>query len=238
MEEKMIIQSKRSYIKALKMIICILLIIEIIGLLLVFVISPLMYNDEHEFYVNHQKKYITYLGDYQYVHDDYTYLDSNYEEEWSRKWNMAYHTQLAGYIVCGIGGLSLFFLLFLWAIAKMEINVTDKRVYGKARFGKRVDLPLDSISAVATGILKGISVASSSGKIHFTGISNNKEIHEAISNLLIERQGKEKPVATTTIKQEIPQSKADELKKFKELLDSGVITQEEFDAKKKQLLGL
>lgn len=33
-------------------------------------------------------------------------------------------------------------------------------------------------------------------------------------------------------------SPADELKKFKELLDMGVITQEEFDAKKKQLLGL
>lgn len=33
-------------------------------------------------------------------------------------------------------------------------------------------------------------------------------------------------------------SNADELKKYKELLDSGVITQEEFDAKKKQLLGL
>ena len=33
-------------------------------------------------------------------------------------------------------------------------------------------------------------------------------------------------------------SSADELKKFKDLLDSGVITQEEFDAKKKQLLGL
>ena len=33
-------------------------------------------------------------------------------------------------------------------------------------------------------------------------------------------------------------SSADELKKFKELLDSGVISQEEFDAKKKQLLGL
>lgn len=30
----------------------------------------------------------------------------------------------------------------------------------------------------------------------------------------------------------------DELKKYKELLDSGVITQEEFDAKKKQLLGM
>lgn len=33
-------------------------------------------------------------------------------------------------------------------------------------------------------------------------------------------------------------SSADELKKFKELLDMGVISREEFDAKKKQLLGL
>lgn len=33
-------------------------------------------------------------------------------------------------------------------------------------------------------------------------------------------------------------SVADELKKFKELLDGGVISQEEFEAKKKQLLGV
>lgn len=33
-------------------------------------------------------------------------------------------------------------------------------------------------------------------------------------------------------------SPADELKKFKELLEAGTITQEEFDAKKKQLLGI
>ncbi len=33
-------------------------------------------------------------------------------------------------------------------------------------------------------------------------------------------------------------SPADELKKFKELLDEGIITQEEFDIKKTQLLGL
>ena len=36
----------------------------------------------------------------------------------------------------------------------------------------------------------------------------------------------------------VPVSAADELKKFKELLDMGAISQEEFDAKKKQLLGL
>ena len=33
-------------------------------------------------------------------------------------------------------------------------------------------------------------------------------------------------------------SSADELKKYKELLDEGIITQTEFDAKKKQLLNL
>lgn len=37
------------------------------------------------------------------------------------------------------------------------------------------------------------------------------------------------------IKQE--STKADELKKYKDLLDSGAITQEEYDAKKKELLG-
>ena len=42
----------------------------------------------------------------------------------------------------------------------------------------------------------------------------------------------------TTIKQETVQSCADEIAKFKALLDEGAITQEEFDAKKKQLLGL
>lgn len=35
-----------------------------------------------------------------------------------------------------------------------------------------------------------------------------------------------------------PVSSADELKGYKELLDMGAITQAEFDAKKKQLLGL
>jgi hypothetical protein len=42
---------------------------------------------------------------------------------------------------------------------------------------------------------------------------------------------------TNTVSQEQPQT-TDEIKKYKELLDEGIITQEEFDAKKKQLLGL
>ena len=45
----------------------------------------------------------------------------------------------------------------------------------------------------------------------------------------------------TEIKESVNQNADDpyeELKKTKELLDMGIITQEEFDAKKKQLLGL
>lgn len=44
-----------------------------------------------------------------------------------------------------------------------------------------------------------------------------------------------KNVSASIVQQVSP---ADELKKYKELLDMGVITQAEFDAKKKQLLGL
>lgn len=57
-------------------------------------------------------------------------------------------------------------------------------------------------------------------------------IMEIIENY---RESKKEGQNTTVVMQT---SAADELKKFKELLDMGVITQEEFDAKKKQLLGL
>ena len=46
----------------------------------------------------------------------------------------------------------------------------------------------------------------------------------------------ENAVGDTTVIQQV--SAADEIKKFKGLLDEGIITQEEFDAKKKELLGL
>lgn len=44
--------------------------------------------------------------------------------------------------------------------------------------------------------------------------------------------------AQQNVSNQQPVSAADELKKFKELLDMGIITQEEFNAKKKELLGL
>lgn len=114
--------------------------------------------------------------------------------------------------------------------SKIAITITNKRVYGVSVFRKRVDLPMDSISAVGTGIFSSLVVTTASGAIKFVMLENRDDLHKTLSNLLVERQGK-----SITIE---PNSDADELKKYKTLLDNGAITQEEYDAKKKQLLGL
>lgn len=121
-------------------------------------------------------------------------------------------------------------LIIYFMYNKIEINVTTKRVYGIAPFNKRVDLPLDMISAVSTCIFKGIAVSTSSGVIRFRFIKNNFEIHSEISKLLNNRQD------TNGFKKPSNTSAADEIKKYKELLDNGAITQEEYDKKKKELL--
>ena len=133
----------------------------------------------------------------------------------------------------GLIGLGLICLIIYAWLYSYELTVTDKRIYGKTAFGIRVDLPADSISAIGTSWLKSIVVATSSGKISFLLIKNRDEIHKSVSNLIINRQNRSTADSSPT-----PTINTDELKKYKELLDMGVITQEEFDAKKKQLLGL
>lgn len=128
--------------------------------------------------------------------------------------------------------------IVFFGTARCSMTITDKRVFGKAAFGKRVDLPMDSVSAVATSALKGLAVATSSGRISFFDIANQEEMHKILSDLLIERQDKQKNVVSAPMSHAESSSSADELKKYKDLLDSGVISQEEFDEKKKQLLGL
>ncbi len=137
-------------------------------------------------------------------------------------------------------GVALIPFIVLWILKLLvatELVVTDKRVYGAVAFGKRVDLPLDSITAIALTVklFQGISISTSSGRITFYFIETPEKFHKEINDLIIERQSKN---TTTIIEKSSTQSSADELRKYKDLLDSGVITQEEFDAKKKQLLGL
>lgn len=138
------------------------------------------------------------------------------------------------------GWLMIFGIIFtivvsivIFALSSCKMVVTDKRVYGKATFGQRVDLPLDMISAASTGLFKSVGVSTASGRITFWILGNQNELYSAITTLLLERQQSKIHNSHETIT-----SYADELKKYKELLDDGVITQDEFDAKKNRLLDL
>ena len=64
------------------------------------------------------------------------------------------------------------------------------------------------------------------------GLKAAEEVNSVLPNALQELKNKSKETVTPVT------SAADEILKFKSLLDMGAITQEEFDAKKKQLLGL
>ena len=76
---------------------------------------------------------------------------------------------------------------------------------------------------------------SGENSIQFSGKQRNEEA-EIIVAYIKNRIEEIKNAPAGGVVQQL--SPADELKKHKELLDMGVITQEEFDLKKKQLLGL
>jgi len=65
-----------------------------------------------------------------------------------------------------------------------------------------------------------------------------KELCMEIKAAMVKYQEEASKHESTTTTVQAALSLAEEIKKFKELLDMGIITQEEFDAKKKQLLGL
>lgn len=128
------------------------------------------------------------------------------------------------FIICLVAGTFFFIMM-----RSCEITITDKRVYGKTKFGMRVDLPNDKISSVGTVFPKGISVATSSGKVVFWMLKNQEKVFDVLSGIIKERQYK-----GDTLKKD----NFDEIKKYQELLKDGTITQEEFDKKKKELLDL
>ncbi len=113
-----------------------------------------------------------------------------------------------------------------------ELTITESRVIGKLK-NNRVDLPINQISAIGTLAFNGISINTSSGKIEFPYLINREEVYNCLSEL-IRRQNQPSNVIST----QAVGTASEQLIELKKLLDSGIITEEEFDAKKKQLLGL
>ena len=170
-------------------------------------------------------------------------------DEYGTKEEYIFEHFYAGYYTCHesgaysiipLGVFSLVAVIIYCGMRGYSLTVTDKRIYGNTWLGKRVDLPVDSISAIsAVSVFKGIAVATASGKIQFLLVKNADKVYEELNNLLVKRQIPRSVQAQgEIINSETDFSNINELKKYKELLDAEIITQEEFDAKKKQLLDL
>lgn len=139
------------------------------------------------------------------------------------------------YFVSPIMSIIGIILYCMWS--SVSITVTNKRVYGKAFWGSRVDIPLDSISAVGTvGLINGIIVSSSSGKISFAYISNSEAIHSTISKLLNERQRSNTKINEIVTEDNNISSDMDRLREYKKLLDDGIISTDDFEKKKAEIL--
>ena len=244
MEEKVIIQGEKCNVKRIALCVVIVSLIAAIGVICygisTYDVSVRMYNNHQhnsscQVYSSYYSDYSDYLWDSIIPECTYSYYSSG--EEYATAMFMK-NEFIFALTIFGFGaflGVVLFLMLKYYTI-----TVTDKRIYGKLAFGKRVDIPIDFVTSVAKiQGLKGITILASSKKRKFLLIKNVNEIYNEINNLLIERQKKQYSVvvANPTNTQTINNS-PDDLIKLKELLDKGIITQEEFDAKKKQILGL
>lgn len=118
---------------------------------------------------------------------------------------------------------------------KCEITVTNEAISGKLPHGKAVHIPLNQITAINRSSFNGVSITSIGNVSNFHCIENREEVMKAISYLLANPQ---QSSAQPTKSASANGSEAEQLKRLKDLLDSGVLTQEEFDTKKKQILGL
>lgn len=144
-------------------------------------------------------------------------------------------------IVFGLWG-AIFFVLFplLFGISgknlKRELVITDQKI--SITLGKEtLDFPIETITSYG---FRGqhLDLQAPPRKITAESLKNFEEISTVLNKLFNERKNsvvhnvQPAPVVINN------SSNADEIKKYKELLDMGAITQEEFDQKKKELLNL
>ena len=90
-----------------------------------------------------------------------------------------------------IFGFVILYFVELFILKSMfksgEIIVTNKRII-KDNYKNRIDIPLDSITRIQMFDFKGISIVTQTGTIETYFITNQKDIYDSISNLLVERQ--------------------------------------------------
>lgn len=132
--------------------------------------------------------------------------------------------------------LLLFIMLLIGSILyiadkKAELVIYENEIIGKKIDGKTVQFLLKDIKSVETTKTQGLKITGAGIKYDIHLIENAEEMKNILMDMLAKVQHEQPVVAVVG-------SSANDIKEYKELLDAGIITQEEFDKKKKQLLGL
>lgn len=123
----------------------------------------------------------------------------------------------------------------------VEIVVTDKRVYiTNTKTNKfRNELPFEKISNITKSGTNSFQISTATGVISVL-CENRDQVFEVISEQLRNSQTRHVIIEKDLTKepQKENKSETDKIREYKKLLDDGIISQEEFDAKKKELLEL
>ena len=125
--------------------------------------------------------------------------------------------------------------------------ITNLRVlyyYGPNKDNWTLDqIPVDTIESIEFTRSYNTSHLSVYGKSSIFHLNSDRHVlmekaRDLINQMIYDKsQNSESSESESSVSDDMAQA-AEALKSLKELLDSGIITQEEFDAKKKQLLGL
>ncbi len=123
--------------------------------------------------------------------------------------------------------LNIFYVLS----RKVSIDVSNEKINYKKSFKRNKEFMIKDVTSVENTFLKGIKIKGNSIKAFTLLVKNNKELKDYIMNLV------EKNVPKM-VKTNSDTSDADKLLKYKKLLDSGAITEEEYNKKKEEILKL
>lgn len=148
------------------------------------------------------------------------------------------HTVLTNYVI-----FFAFLLLLICVIITKEVNKKNKlqeiilredAVDCKLNKKKNVVIPYDRISSIKKSSYRGVEIKTPGTKVKISMLKNQVEIINKITDSI----NTLKRVAVVSASSPVEQFSENTTKilQFKSLLDAGVITQEEFERKKKDLL--
>nr|WP_279325660.1 PH domain-containing protein [Clostridium tertium] len=127
---------------------------------------------------------------------------------------------------------------FAYAVTNKRIIMAQKKMLGEII--QTVSLKNVNDITMTTGAITGIITIDTVKETFNVAINKSaaRNINDKIHELILDIQESKVNSSSQKIGLEQTYSSADEILKFKELFDMGVITEEEFNIKKKQILGI